>query len=94
MPARVTVMVPASSVTLVLLSRATQPAVLINTNAWYWCEDGIQTLVNEGFAHRKLCDPPTYIHIIEECEMHSYPPVTTTGRVLGQGEWIPYPGVS
>ena len=34
--------------------------VLINTNAWYGCEEGIQTLISEVFEHRKLCDPPTY----------------------------------
>ena len=33
--AGVTVMVPALSVTLLLLSRTTHPAVLINTNAWH-----------------------------------------------------------
>ena len=43
-----------------LLSPVMHWAVLINTNAWYGCEEGIQTLVNEDFAHRKLCDPPTY----------------------------------
>ena len=31
----VTVMVPALSVNLLLLSRTTHPAVLINTNAWH-----------------------------------------------------------
>ena len=33
--AGVTVMVPALSITLLLLSRTTHPAVLINTNAWH-----------------------------------------------------------
>ena len=56
----VTVKPPGSAQTLLLLSPVMHWAVLINTNAWYWCDDGIQTLVNEGFAHRKLCDPPTY----------------------------------
>ena len=58
--ANVTVMVPGFAMNLFLLSPVMHWAVLINTNAWYWCDDGIQTLVNEGFAHRKLCDPPTY----------------------------------
>ena len=34
-PAEVTVMVPALSVNLLLLSRTAHPAVLINTNAWH-----------------------------------------------------------
>ena len=57
--ANVTVMAPRVAQTLLLLSPVMHCAVLINTNAWYGCEEGIQTLVNEVFAYRKLCDPPT-----------------------------------
>ena len=53
-------MVPRVAQTLLLLSPVMHWAVLINTNAWYGCEEGIQTLGNEVFEHRKLCDPPTY----------------------------------
>jgi hypothetical protein len=58
--ANVTVMVPRVAQTLLLLSPVMHWAVLINTNAWYGCEEGIQTLTMRVFAHRKLCDPPTY----------------------------------
>ena len=53
-------MVPRVAQTLLLLSPVMHWAVLINTNAWYGCEEGIQTLGNEVLEHRKLCDPPTY----------------------------------
>ena len=56
----VTVMAPAFAQNLLLLSPVMHWAVLINTNAWYGCEEGIQTLGNEVLEHRKLCDPPTY----------------------------------
>ena len=56
----VTVMAPRIALNLLLLSPVMHWAVLINTNAWYGCEEGIQTLGNEVFAHRKLCDRPTY----------------------------------
>ena len=56
----VTVMAPAFAQNLLLLSPVMHWAVLINTNAWYGCEDGIQTLISEVFAYRKLCDWPTY----------------------------------
>ena len=56
----VTVMAPGFAQNLFLLSPALHWAVLINTNAWYGCEEGIQTLGNEVFEHHKLCDPPTY----------------------------------
>ena len=45
---------------LLLLSPVMHWGVLINTNGGYGCEDGLQTLVSEIFAYRKLCDPPTY----------------------------------
>ena len=53
-------MVPRVAQTLLLLSPVMHWAVLINTNAWYGCEDGIQTLISEVFAYLKLCDWPTY----------------------------------
>ena len=56
----VTVMVAGFAQDLFLLSPVMHWAVLINTNARYGCEEGIQTLGNEVFAYRKLCDPPTY----------------------------------
>ena len=34
--------------------------VLINTNDGHGCEEGIQTLVSEVFAHLKLCDAYMY----------------------------------
>ena len=45
---------------LLLLSPVMHWGVLINTNGGHGCEEGIQTLVSEVFACRKLCDPPTY----------------------------------
>ena len=57
----VTVMVAGFAQDLyLLLSPVMHWGVLINTNARYGCEEGIQTLGNEVFAYRKLCDPPTY----------------------------------
>ena len=56
----VTVMAPRFAQGLLLLSPVMHWGVLINTNAWYGCEEGIQTLVSEVFEHCKLCDPPTY----------------------------------
>ena len=56
----VAVMVPRVAQTLLLLSPVMHWGVLINTNAWYGCEEGIQTLGSEVFAYHKLCDPPTY----------------------------------
>ena len=53
-------MAPGFAQGLLLLSPVMHWAVLINTNARYGCEEGIQTLRNEVFAYRKLCDPPTY----------------------------------
>ena len=58
--ADVTVMAPAFSLTLLLLSPVMHWGVLINTNGGYGCEEGIQTLISEVFAHRKLCDAYTY----------------------------------
>ena len=56
----VTVMVPRVAHNLLLLSPVVHWGVLINTNAWYGCEEGIQTLGNEVFVYRKLYDPPTF----------------------------------
>ena len=56
----VAVMVPRIALNLLLLSPVMHWAVLIDTNARYGCEEGIQTLGNEVFAYCKLCDPPTY----------------------------------
>ena len=58
--ANVAVMAPGFALNLLLLSPVMHWAVLINTNARYGCEEGIQTLISEVFAYRKLCDPPTY----------------------------------
>ena len=46
-------------------------AVLINTNGGYGCEDGIQTLISEVFAYRKLCDPYTYAPRGSEAVVHT-----------------------
>lgn len=52
---------PGFAQNLWLLNPAMHWAVLINTYAWYGCaEEAIQTLISEVFAHRKLCEPPTY----------------------------------
>ena len=58
--ANVAVMAPGFALNLLLLSPVMHWAVLMNTNARHGCEEGIQTLGNEVFAYRKLCDPPTY----------------------------------
>ena len=58
--ANVTVMVAGFAQDLLLLSPVMHWGVLINTNGGHGCEEGIQTLVSEVFACRKLCDPPTY----------------------------------
>ena len=57
--ANVAVMAPGFALNLLLLSPVMHWAVLIDTNARYGCEEGIQTLISEVFAYRKLCDPPT-----------------------------------
>ena len=56
----VAVMAPGFAQTLLLLSPVMHWAVLINTNGGYGCEEGIQTLISEVFAYRKLCDSYTY----------------------------------
>jgi hypothetical protein len=48
------------SETLLLLSPAMHWGVLINTNGGYGREEGMQTLISENFAYRKLCDAYTY----------------------------------
>ena len=53
-------MAPGFAQNLLLLSPVMHWGVLINTNDGYGCEEGIQTLVSEVFAYRKLCDPYTY----------------------------------
>ena len=53
-------MAPGFAQTLLLLSPVMHWAVLINTNGGYGCEEGIQTLISEVFAYRKLCDSYTY----------------------------------
>ena len=51
---------------VLLLSPVMHWAVLINTNGGYGCEDGIQTLISEVFAYRKLCDSYTYASVYDE----------------------------
>ena len=53
-------MAPAFALTLLLLSPVMHWGVIINTNGGYGCEEGMQTLISEDFAYRKLCDTYTY----------------------------------
>ena len=53
-------MAPGFALALLLLSPVMHWGVLINTNAWYGCEEGILTLTMEVFAPRKLCYAYTY----------------------------------
>ena len=84
--ADVTVMAPGFAQNLLLLSPVMHWGVLINTNAWYGCEEGIQTLISEVFAHRKLCDAYTYasrgsgafVHTPEVIHITSGSPTTPT----------------
>ena len=84
--ANVTVMAPRVALNLLLLSPVMHWAVLIKTNAWYGCEEGIQTLTTEVFAHRKLCDAYMYasrgsgafVHTPEVIHITSGSPTTPT----------------
>ena len=84
--ADVTVMAPGFALALLLLSPVMHWGVLINTNAWYGCEEGILTLTMEVFAPRKLCYAYTYasrgsgafVHTPEVIHITSGSPTTPT----------------
>ena len=68
--------------------------MLINTNGGYGCEDGIQTLISEVFAYRKLCDPPTFASREVEVALRGVNIIHIDIRVFILYLGVPFPKVS